>query len=55
MKLVLFSVQGEILQEVQGRIQDSYVQLKLFDGEVGECFSIQINLNNYQITENFII
>lgn len=54
-KLVLFSVQGEILQEVQGRIQDSYVQLKLFDGEVGECFSIQIDLNNYQITENFII
>lgn len=54
-KLVLLSDRGEILQQVQARIQDSYVQLKLFDGEVGECFSIQIDLNNYQITENFII
>lgn len=54
-KLVLLSDRGEILQQVQARIQDSYVQLKLFDGQVGECFSIQIDLNNYQITENFII
>lgn len=54
-KLVLLADQGEILQQVQARVQDIYVQLKLFDGEVGECFSIQIDLNNYQITENFII
>ncbi|MEA5625894.1 DUF1822 family protein [Nostoc sp. UHCC 0251] len=54
-KLVLLSDRGEILQQVQARVQDIYVQLKLFDGEVGECFSIQIDLNNYQITENFII
>ncbi|MDZ8096504.1 DUF1822 family protein [Nostoc sp. DedQUE08] len=54
-KLILLSDRGEILQQVQARIQDSYVQLKLFDGEVGECFSIQVGLDNYQITENFII
>lgn len=54
-KLVLLSDRGEIVQQVQARTQDIYVQLKLFDGEVGECFSIQIDLNNYQITENFII
>ncbi|MBD0303264.1 MAG: DUF1822 family protein [Tolypothrix sp. T3-bin4] len=54
-KLVLLSNQGEILQQVQARVQDNYVQLKLFDGEVGECFSIQVALNNYQITENFMI
>ncbi|MDZ8088415.1 MAG: DUF1822 family protein [Nostoc sp. DedQUE12b] len=55
LKLVLLSDRGEILQEVQARTQDIYVQLKLFHGEVGECFSIQIELNNYQITESFII
>ncbi|MEH2290094.1 DUF1822 family protein [Nostoc sp.] len=54
-KLILLSDRGEILQQVQARIQDIYVQLKLFYGEVEECFSIQIDLNNYQITENFII
>ncbi|MDZ7951325.1 DUF1822 family protein [Nostoc sp. DedQUE09] len=54
-KLVLLSDRGEILQQVQARTQDIYVQLKLFHGEVGECFSIQIELNNYQITESFII
>ncbi|MEH2324935.1 MAG: DUF1822 family protein [Nostoc sp.] len=54
-KLVLLSEQGEILQQVQARIQDIYVQLKLFDGEVGECFSIQVALDSCQITENFVI
>ncbi|ACC85396.1 DUF1822 family protein [Nostoc punctiforme] len=54
-KLVLLSEQGEILQEVQARVQDMYVQLKLFDGEVGERFSIQVTLDSCQITENFVI
>lgn len=54
-KLVLLSDQGEIIQQVQVRVQDIYVQLKLFDGKVGECFSIQVALNNDQITENFMI
>ena len=54
-KLVLLSDRGEILQQVQARIQDIFVQLKLFDGEVGECFSIQVALDSCQITENFVI
>ncbi|MDZ8263334.1 DUF1822 family protein [Nostoc sp. ChiQUE01b] len=54
-KLVLLSDRGEILQQVQARIQDIYVQLKLFDGEVGECFSIQVALDSCQITESFVI
>ncbi|WP_317616640.1 DUF1822 family protein [Nostoc sp. 'Peltigera membranacea cyanobiont' 232] len=54
-KLVLLSDQGEILQQVQARIQDIYVQLKLFDGEVGECFSIQVALDSCQIAESFVI
>lgn len=45
------------LQEpkVQARIQDIYVQLKLFDGEVGECFSIQVAFDSCQVTETFVI
>ncbi|MEH2001871.1 MAG: DUF1822 family protein [Nostoc sp.] len=54
-KLVLLSDQGEIIQQVQARVQDIYVQLKLFDAEVGECFSIQVALDSCQITENFVI
>ncbi|WP_096607926.1 DUF1822 family protein [Calothrix sp. NIES-2100] len=54
-KLVLLSDQAEIIQQVQARNQDIYVQLKLFDGEVGECFTIQVALDSYQITENFLI
>lgn len=54
-KLVLLSDRGEIIQQVQARVQDIYMQLKLFNGEVGECFGIQVALNNYQITENFMI
>lgn len=54
-KLVLLSDQEGIIQQVQARVQDIYMQLKLFNGEVGECFSIQVALNNYQITENFMI
>ncbi len=55
LKIVLLSETAEILQEVQSRLEDNYVQLKLFEGEIEECFSIQIILDNYRITENFII
>lgn len=54
-KLVLLSSEGDIIQEVQTRDQDNYVQLKLFEGEVGECFSVQVILDGYQMTENFVI
>ena len=54
-KLVLLSSEEEIIQEVQARSQDNYVQLKLFEGEVGEHFSVRVILDNYQLTENFVI
>ncbi|MUG91173.1 DUF1822 family protein [Scytonema sp. UIC 10036] len=54
-KLALLLESGETIQEVQAREQDNYVQLKLFSGEVGECFTIQVTLDSYQITENFVI
>ncbi|NMG07452.1 DUF1822 family protein [Brasilonema sp. UFV-L1] len=54
-KLGLLLESGEIIQQVQAREQDNYIQLKRFDGEVGECFSIQVAFDSYQITENFVI
>ncbi len=53
-KLALLSSQ-EIIQEVQAREQDNYIQLNRFEGEVGECFQIQVGFNNCQIIENFVI
>ncbi|MDF5721942.1 MAG: DUF1822 family protein [Rhizonema sp. PD37] len=54
-KLFLLSSEQDLIQEVQARVEDNYVQLKLFEGEVGECFSIQVILDGYQMIENFVI
>lgn len=54
-KLALLSESGDLLQQVQARSQDNFVQLPRFDVEQGENFCIQVGLNNFQIVENFII
>jgi hypothetical protein len=54
-KLVLKDESAQIIQEVPARVQDNFVQLRLFEGEVGECFTIQVILDSYQTTENFMI
>ena len=54
-KLVLLSSEEGIIQEVQTRDQDNYVQLKLFEGEVGESFSVQVIFDSDQSIENFVI
>ncbi|MBW4594886.1 MAG: DUF1822 family protein [Brasilonema angustatum HA4187-MV1] len=54
-KLALLLESGEIIQEVQARVQDNYIQLKRFDGEAGECFSIQVAFDSCQRIENFVI
>lgn len=54
-KLALLTKSAEIIHQVQTREQDNYVQLPRFDGEVGECFSIQVAVDDCQITENFVV
>jgi hypothetical protein len=54
-KLALLSESGDMLEEVQARSQDNFVQLPRFDVEPGENFGIQVGLNNFQIVENFMI
>ncbi len=53
LKLILMSKAGKILQEVQSRNQDNYIQLKPFKGEQGKRFQIQVSLGSVSITENF--
>ena len=54
-KLTLLSESGEMIQEVPARIEDDYIQLKLFEAETGEGFSINVALDNYQFQESFIL
>lgn len=55
LKLGLLSRAGEILQEVQSRSQDNYIQLKRFRGLFGEGFNIQVTLGDTTMTETFVI
>ena len=53
LKLTLLSKPGKILQQVQARSQDNYIQLKPFKGEVGKLFSIEVSLLDISAREDF--
>ena len=53
LKLTLLSRSAKVLQEVQSRTQDNYIQLKSFKGEKGKRFQIQVSLESFSITEDF--
>ncbi len=52
-KLTLQSKEGEILQEVQARGQDNYVQLQSFKGSFGNRFSLEVSLSGRFVKEEF--
>ncbi|MBE9144289.1 DUF1822 family protein [Planktothrix mougeotii LEGE 06226] len=54
LKLSLLSEEEVILQEVQARSHDNYIQLKRFKSPAGKSFSIQLSLGNANIKENFV-
>jgi hypothetical protein len=51
----LLSEAGDILQDVQSRSQDNYIQLKRFRGNPGECFNIQVTFGDASMIETFAI
>lgn len=53
-QLILLSETGEILSEVQSRLQDNYIQLPRFRGMPEEQFSITVRLGEASVTERFI-
>jgi hypothetical protein len=55
LQLSLLSKSGKVLQEVESRAQDNYIQLKHFKGEVGVYFSISVKILNLSIVENFVL
>lgn len=55
LKLMLLSETGAVLQEVRSRTQDCYIQMKRFRVESGEKFSIQVTLEQAEVTENFVV
>ncbi len=55
LRLGLLSEAGDILQEVQSRSQDHYIQLKRFRGNPGEGFNIQVAFGDASMTETFVI
>jgi len=55
LRLALLSEAGDILQDVQSRSQDNYIQLKRFRGDPGECFNIQVAFGDASMTETFEI
>ncbi|MGC9525726.1 MAG: DUF1822 family protein [Limnospira sp.] len=53
--LILISETGEVLQQVESRIQDNWIQLSRFTGGVGEQFTIQITRGDVTVTKHFQI
>jgi hypothetical protein len=53
LKLTLLFRTNKILQEVQSRTHDNYIQLKPFKGKPGTGFSVEVNLNDICVRETF--
>ncbi len=54
-KLALLSESGAILQSVESRNYDNYIQLKRFKLPLGKLFSLQVAHKDVTIKENFIL
>jgi hypothetical protein len=54
LSLIMLSETNAMLQEVRSRDRDNYIQLKRFDGQIGDSFKIKVALNEISITEDFI-
>jgi Protein of unknown function (DUF1822) len=54
-KLIMLLEFGVVLQAIQARNQDNFIQIEQFWGQLGERFSIQVVLDYVCITEKFAI
>ena len=53
--LSLLSTSGEVLQTVESRSYDNFMQMLPFRGEVKEPFRLRVALNQYVLEEDFLI
>ncbi|BAY64600.1 hypothetical protein NIES22_46990 [Calothrix brevissima NIES-22] len=54
-KLALISHSGTILQELESRSQDNFMQLKRFTCHWGIAFKIKVSINDVSLTEEFVL
>ncbi|MBW4511480.1 MAG: DUF1822 family protein [Scytonematopsis contorta HA4267-MV1] len=54
-RLTLISSSGTVIQELESRSQDNFIQLPRFTCPTGKRFSIQVAINDFSITEGFAI
>ena len=54
-KLTLLTKSGKVLQQVQARNQDNFIQLKRFSCPLGKKFSLQVALDDFSLTEDFVV
>ena len=52
-QLTLYSRTNRMLQSIQSREQDNYIQLKPFKGKEGTYFSLEVRFEDVSIRENF--
>lgn len=52
-KLSFKTASGKVLQEVESRQQDNYIQLKPFTGKAGKSFKIEVSFHDICIAETF--
>jgi hypothetical protein len=55
LSLKLLSKAGKVLQEVQARSQDNYIQLRPFKGEQDKCFSLEVCFRTLHLREDFVL
>jgi Protein of unknown function (DUF1822) len=55
LSLKLLSKAGKVLQEVQARSQDNYIQLRPFKGEQSKCFSLEVCFKAVRLREDFVL
>jgi Protein of unknown function (DUF1822) len=54
-KLILRSSSGEILQSVEAEGEDNYIQIPRFRCSPEFAFSVKVALNEFEITEDFVV
>ena len=54
-KLILRSESGEILESVQAGDEDNYIQIPRFRSSSEFHFSVQVGLDEFEITEDFVV
>ncbi|NES23863.1 MAG: DUF1822 family protein [Symploca sp. SIO3E6] len=54
LQLMLLDEEGNTMMNIQGQSQNKNIQLEL-SGELGDCFSVKVAMDDLSVTEDFVI